>query len=74
MNIYRLKYTNKIDAISDLIIKKVINKDQENINGTESMVECEIINDGAHYNIMTTDTLVFESEVFPKNPKFKFAD
>ena len=74
MNIYRLKYTNKIDAISDLIIKKVINKDQEYINGTESVVECSMSESGKHYNVMTFDTIFFDSEVFPKNPKFKFAD
>ena len=29
--------------------------------------------DGYHYDIMTNDTIVFESEIFVNNPKFKFA-
>jgi hypothetical protein len=29
--------------------------------------------DGYHYDIMTTDTIVFDSEIFVNNPKFKFS-
>ena len=28
--------------------------------------------DGYHYDIMTTDNVFFESEVYPKNQKYKF--
>ena len=100
VNIYRLQYASKAEALKDLKSKKVINakgqyinctesvvecgiitlvyatetEDNEcnHINGTEALVECNIINDGYHYNIMTTDTVIFDSEVFPKNAKYKF--
>ena len=32
-----------------------------------------IFADGYHYDIMTNDTIVFESEIFVKDPKFTFA-
>jgi hypothetical protein len=84
--IYKLKYENKEAALKDLIAKEVINIEGENINGTEAVVECGIITlvyatetedaifaEGYHYDIMTSDEIVFESEIFVKNPKFKFA-
>jgi hypothetical protein len=85
-NIYKLRYDNKEAALKDLKIKKVIDSSGKYINGTESVVDCGIITlvyateteaaiiaDGYHYNIMTTDTIIFDSEVFPKNAKYKFA-
>ena len=87
VNIYKLKYIDKEAALKDLQSKKVINTKYQNINGTQSLVECGIITlvyateneeaiiaNGYHYNIMTTDYIIFESEVFPKNAKYKFAD
>jgi hypothetical protein len=84
-NIYKLKYENKEAALKDLKSKKVIDSNGKYINGTESVVDCGIITlvyateteaaiiaDGYHYNIMTTDTIIFDSEVFPKNAKYKF--
>jgi hypothetical protein len=89
--IYKLRYTNKEDALKDLKIKKVIDYKGNYINGTEAVVECGIITlvyatyedeteltpavfaDGYHYDIMTNDTIVFESEIFVNNPKFTFA-
>jgi hypothetical protein len=86
VKIYRLQYEDKESALIDLKSKKVIDANEQYINGTESLVECGIITlvyetktelaiiaNGYHYNIMTTDTIVFESEVFPNNPKYKFA-
>ncbi len=83
--IYKLRYTDKEDALKDIISKGVIDKEGGYINGTEAVVECGIITlvyeteteaaivaDGYHYNIMTRDEIVFESEVFPKNAKYKF--
>ena len=29
--------------------------------------------EGYHYDVMTTDEIVFKSEIFVKNPKFQFA-
>ena len=39
MNIYKLKYTDKETAISDLISKGVIDENFEYINGTHAVVE-----------------------------------
>jgi hypothetical protein len=85
-NIYKLKYDNKKAALIDLKRKNVIDAKEQYINGTEAVVECGIITlvydteteaaviaDGYHYDIMTSDEVVFESEIFVNNPKFKFA-
>ena len=29
--------------------------------------------EGYHYNIMSSDVIVFDSEIFPKNERYKFA-
>ena len=90
--IYKLRYTNKEDALKDLKSKKVIDYKGNYINGTEAVVECGIITlvyptydeketeltpaiyvDGYHYDIMTNDIIVFDSEIFVKEPRFKFA-
>jgi hypothetical protein len=84
--IYKLRYTSKEDALKDLKSKKVIDYKGNYINGTEAVVECGIITlvyetetqaaiiaDGYHYDIMTNDAIVFESEIFVNNPKFTFA-
>ena len=84
--IYKLRYTSKEDALKDLKSKKVIDYKGNYINGTEALVECGIITlvyatetepaiiaDGYHYDIMTNDIIVFESEIFVNNPKFQFA-
>ena len=83
--IYKLRYESKESALKDLKSKKVIDANEKYINGTEAVVECGILTlvyateteaaifaEGYHYNIMTTDTIVFDSEVFPKNAKYKF--
>ena len=89
--IYKLRYVSKEDALKDLKIKGVIDKEGNYINGTQAVVECGLIvltaatykgeaeltptifADGYHYDIMTNDTIVFESEIFVKEPKFTFA-
>ena len=84
--IHKLRYIDKEDALKDLIIKGVIDKAGNYINGTEAVVECGIItlvyatetedavfSDGYHYDIMTNDIIVFDSEIFVKEPRFKFA-
>ena len=84
--IYKLRYPSKEEALKDLIKKGVIDNEGNYINGTEAVVECGIITlvyateteeaifaDGYHYDIMTNDTILFDSEIFVNNPKFKFA-
>jgi hypothetical protein len=84
--IYKLRYIDKEEALKDLISKGVINEEGQYINGTQAVVDCGIITlvyatetedaiiaDGYHYDIMTNDTVVFESEIFVNNPRFKFA-
>jgi hypothetical protein len=86
VKIYKLRYENKEVALQDLKSKKVIHDNKQYINGTEAVVECGIITlayatetesaviaEGYHYDIMTSDDIIFESEIFVKNPKFKFA-
>ena len=86
VNIYKLRYDNKEVAVQDLKSKKVIDANEQYINGTQAVVECGIITlvyateteaaivaDGYHYDIMTSNEIVFESEIFVNNPKFKFA-
>jgi hypothetical protein len=83
---YKLKYTNKEEALQDLKSKGVIDDKSNYINGTESVVECGIITlvyateteeaiykEGYHYDILTNDIIVFESGIIVNNPKFTFA-
>tara|TARA_R110000782_G_scaffold159454_1_gene251630 strand:- start:141 stop:413 length:273 start_codon:yes stop_codon:yes gene_type:complete len=85
IKIYKLRYANKAEALKDFKSKKVINTKGQYINGTESVVECGIITlvyateteeaifaEGYHYDIMTNDIIVFESEIFVNVPKYKF--
>jgi hypothetical protein len=85
-NIYKLRYENKTDGLIDLKSKKVIDINGKYINGTQAVVNCGIITlvyeteteaaifaDGYHYDVMTSDEIVFASEIFVNNPKFKFA-
>ena len=84
--IHKLRYNSKEDALKDLKSNKVIDYKGNYINGTEAVVECGIITlvyateteeaifaDGYHYDIMTNDIIVFDSEIFVKEPRFKFA-
>ena len=84
--IYKLRYNSKEDALKDLKNKNVIDYKGNYINGTEAVVDCGIITlvyatetedaifaDGYHYDIMTNDVILFDSEIFVNNPKFKFA-
>ena len=43
MNIYKLKYTDKENAISDLITKGVIGENGEYINGAQAVVDIGLI-------------------------------
>ena len=84
--IYKLRYESKEDALKDLKSKGVIDNEGNYIKGTQAVVECGIITlvyateteeaifaEGYHYDVMTNDVVVFDSEIFVNNPKFKFA-
>jgi hypothetical protein len=43
VNIYRLQYIDKQEALIDLINKRVIDINDININGTQAVGECGII-------------------------------
>ena len=49
------------------------------ITTTQAIYEAEkelspaVFADGYHYDIMTNDTILFDSEIFVNNPKFIFA-
>jgi hypothetical protein len=83
--IYKLRYASKEDALKDLKSKKVIDNNEKYINGTEAVVECGIITlvyetetepailaEGYHYDLMSNDIISFESQIFPKDAKYKF--
>tara|TARA_R110000782_G_scaffold105823_2_gene193854 strand:+ start:423 stop:656 length:234 start_codon:yes stop_codon:yes gene_type:complete len=72
--IYRLRYKNKEEALQDLKNENVIDQDCLYINGTEAVVFCDIetLENYCFCNIMTNDKIVFDSEIFPINEKFKF--
>ena len=40
----------------------------------EKQITPAVYSEGYHYDIMTNDTIFFESEIFVNVPKFKFAD
>ena len=88
MNIYKLTYQNKEQAIADLESKGIliITEDgQAYGNGVQAVVEIGLIvldvvdeqpvyADGYHYDVMSTETYDFGSNlVVPKNPKHAFA-
>lgn len=43
MNSYKLKYTDRVTAIADLIEKSVIDENNNYINGTQGVVEIGLI-------------------------------
>ena len=89
MRIYKLKYTDKETAITDLINKGVYIETNESLEygtGIHSVVELGLIAlvegdldtepiyaDGYHYDIMSENEILFESEIQVNNPKHNFA-
>lgn len=85
MRIVKLKYTDKAEAIEDLIAKGILTEDSNFGQGVHAVVEVGLIvdtiideiptyYDGYHYDLMIEDSeIVFENEVFVANPKHSFA-
>jgi translation elongation factor P/translation initiation factor 5A len=84
MNIYKLTYTNKEQAVADLESKGILTEGIYG-NGVQAVVEIGLIvldvvdeqpiyADGYHYDVMSTETYDFGANlVVPKNPKHAFA-
>ena len=88
MNIYKLSYTDKDQAVADLVAKGILIETEEGQaygDGVQAVVEIglivlEIVDDqpvyadGYHYDVMSTETYDFGANlVVPKNPKHAFA-
>ena len=80
MNISKLTYKNKEQAIADLESKGILTADGYGI-GVQAVVEIGVIAldentnaDGYHYDVMSVESYDFGSNlVTPKNPKHAFA-
>jgi hypothetical protein len=86
MNIYKLTYQNKEQAIADLESKGILTEDGQGYGiGVQAVVEIGLIvldvvdeqpiyAEGYHYDVMSTETYDFGANlVVPKNPKHAFA-
>ena len=88
MNIYKLSYTDKDQAVADLVAKGILIETEDGQaygDGVQAVVEIglivlEIVDDqpiyadGYHYDVMSTETYDFGANlVVPKNPKHAFA-
>ena len=62
-------YINGTEAVVDCGIITITQATYEE----EIELSPAIFADGYHYDIMTNDIIVFDSEIFVNNPKFKFA-
>lgn len=80
MNIYKLTYTNKEQAVADLEAKQILTENGYG-EGVQAVVEIGIIAldentnaDGYHYDLMADNTYDFGVNLIePKNPKHAFA-
>lgn len=80
MNIYKLTYTNKEQAVADLEAKQILTENGYG-EGVHAVVELGIIAldentnaDGYHYDIMSDNIYDFGVNLIePKNPKHAFA-
>jgi hypothetical protein len=88
MNIFKLSFTDKDQAIADLVSKDILIPTEEGYTygeGVQAVVEIGIIcldptvdppvyADGYHYDVMSTEMYDFGANlVEPKNPKHAFA-
>jgi hypothetical protein len=88
MNIYKLTYQNKEQAIADLESKGILTETEDGQaygNGVQAVVEIGLIvldvvdeqpiyAEGYHYDVMSTELYDFGANlVEPKNPKHAFA-
>ena len=63
-------YINGTEAVVDCGIIKLVETTYDD-EGNELIPA--IYANGYHYDVMTNDVVVFDSEIFVKNPKFQFA-
>ena len=63
-------YINATEAVVECGIIKLVETTYDD-EGIELIPA--IYADGYHYDVMTSDEIVFDSEIFVKNPKFQFA-
>ena len=63
------KYINGTECVVECGIITLV---YATLDNQENILTPAIFADGYHYNIMTSDDMSFESEVFPKNAKYKF--
>jgi hypothetical protein len=88
MNIFKLTYADKEQAVADLVSKNILVPQEEGYiygEGVQAVVEIGIIcldptvdpsiyANGYHYDVMSTETYDFGANlVKPKNPKHAFA-
>jgi hypothetical protein len=81
MNIYKLTYQNKEQALADLESKGILIETEGYGNGVQAVVEIGVIAidentnaDGYHYDVMSIESYDFGANlVTPKNPKHAFA-
>jgi len=88
MNIFKLSYTDKDQAVADLVAKNILVPQEEGYSygeGVQAVVELGIIcldptvdppiyADGYHYDVMSTEMYDFGANLIePKNPKHAFA-
>ncbi len=88
MNIFKLTYIDKDQALADLVAKNILVPQEESYlygEGVQAVVEIGIIcldpnveppiyADGYHYDVMSTEMYDFGTNlVKPKNPKHAFA-
>ena len=77
--IYKLKYTDKETAITDLITKNVIDVEGNYQQGVHAVVEIglitidDVVIDGYHYDVMSEQEIEFENKIEVNNPKHTFA-
>lgn len=73
--IFKLKYTDKAEAIADLTAKGILTDEGYGI-GVHAVVELGVIEntDGYHFDVMADNTYDFGVNLIePKNPKHAFA-
>jgi len=82
MEIYKLNYKDKETAIADLLAKGVYVEvkdlnDEPQLTygkGIQAVVEIgKIVLENGTYDVMSDIEIVFESEIFPNNPRHNFA-
>ena len=75
IEIYKLKYTDKEVAISDLIAKNVIDEEGNNFQGTHAVVDIGFYEEieGYHFDVMSENIIDFgDKRIEVNNPKHTF--